>query len=56
MSATPAPLPADTEVRWAETLQAMESVSRGEVLSGEAVRDWLRSWGTRNELSMPEPG
>ncbi len=44
------------QTRWAETLQAMESVSRGEVVSGEAVNAWLRSWGTSNELPMPKSG
>lgn len=44
------------QTRWAETLQAMDSVSRGEVVSGDAVHEWLRSWGTSHELPMPKPG
>jgi len=42
--------------RWQETLQAMESVAQGRVVSGEAVSAWLQSWGTPNELSPPKAG
>mgnify|MGYP005817008917 CR=1 FL=1 len=44
------------QTRWQETLQAMESVARGEVVSGEAVHAWLRSWGTPEELPPPKIG
>lgn len=44
------------QTRWQETLKAMESVVQGRVVSGETVHDWLRSWGTDNELSPPKPG
>ena len=39
-----------------ETLEAMESVARGKVVSGEAVHAWLRSWGSAEELPPPEVG
>ena len=42
--------------RWLETVKAMESVARGEVVSGEAVHDWRRSWGSSNELAPPKSG
>jgi predicted transcriptional regulator len=42
--------------RWQETLQAMESVAQGRVVSGEAVNAWLQSWGSANELSPPKTG
>ncbi len=42
--------------RWQETLQAMESVAQGRVVSGEAVHQWLSSWGTANELQPPKVG
>lgn len=42
--------------RWLETVKAMESVARGEVVSGNAVDDWLRSWGSGNELVPPKSG
>lgn len=44
------------QVRWQETLQAMESVAQGKVASGEAVHAWLRSWGSPGELAPPKAG
>lgn len=46
----------DAEQRWQETVAAMQSVARGEVASGEAVRDWLQSWGRDDELPAPKVG
>lgn len=40
-------------VRWQETLAAMESVARGDVVSGDAVHAWLKSWGTADESGQP---
>lgn len=37
-----------------ETLEAIESVKKGKVVSHEEVRKWLESWGTDNELPRPE--
>ena len=42
--------------RWQQTLQAMESVAEGRVVSGEAVHAWLQSWGTDKQLPPPEMG
>ena len=42
------------QIRWQQTLQAMESVAQGRVASGETVHAWLRSWGTDKELAAPE--
>ena len=42
--------------RWLETLRAMESVAQGRVVSGESVHEWLRSWGTEDELPPPGAG
>jgi predicted transcriptional regulator len=44
------------QVRWQETLKAMESVAQGQVVSGEAVHTWLRSWGSAGELPTPKVG
>jgi len=44
------------QARWPDTVKAMESVARGEVVSGDAVHDWLRSWGSSNELAPPKSG
>lgn len=42
--------------RWQETLQAMEAVTQGKVVSAESVNTWLQSWGSDNELSPPKLG
>ena len=42
------------QLRWQQTLQAMESVAQGRVVSGEAVHSWLQSWGSDKELPAPE--
>ncbi len=44
------------QARWQETLEAMESVAQGKVVSGEAVHTWLRSWGASDELPPPKVG
>jgi len=41
---------------WQQTLQAMESVAQGHVVSGDAVHAWLQSWGSENELPPPKVG
>ena len=42
--------------RWNETLEAMESVAQGRVVSGESVHAWLASWGDPDELLPPKAG
>lgn len=42
------------QIRWQQTLQAMESVAQGRVVSSDAVHSWLQSWGTDKELAAPE--
>jgi len=44
------------QLRWQETLDAMESVANGQVISGDAVHTWLRSWGTKDEIVPPRVG
>ena len=44
------------QLRWQETLAAMESVAKGQVVSGDAVHTWLKSWGTAKELAPPRVG
>jgi predicted transcriptional regulator len=41
------------QVRWEETLAAMESVAKGDVVAGEEVHAWLRSWGSDEEIATP---
>ena len=42
--------------RWQETLTALASVATGEVVSGQAVHEWLGSWGKADELTPPKVG
>jgi len=44
------------QLRWQETLAALESIRHGQVVSGEAVHAWLDSWGSNDELSVPKTG
>jgi len=41
------------QIRWQETLEAMESVAQGRVIPGDAVHAWLESWGSADELPPP---
>ena len=41
--------------RWAETLEAIDSVRSGKLIDEKAVNDWLESWGAENELDPPRP-
>jgi len=42
------------EIRWADTLPALESVKSGKTIPGNRVLSWLESWGTDGELPKPE--
>lgn len=47
---------AQEKTRWQETLTAMNSVAKGQVVSGEAVGAWLESWGRDDEQPPPQVG
>ncbi|MGH8453353.1 MAG: hypothetical protein ACRESW_02280 [Nevskiales bacterium] len=38
------------QVRWQETLQALEALRQRRLFSGETVHTWLKSWGSVKEL------
>jgi predicted transcriptional regulator len=40
--------------RWQQTLVALESVAKGRVVDGDAVHEWLESWGSAKELPAPK--
>lgn len=42
------------EVRWAETLPALDSVKAGKTVPASDVLAWLENWGTDKALSKPE--
>jgi predicted transcriptional regulator len=41
------------QIRWQQTLEALESVAKGEIILAEEVDRWLKSWGSKNELPKP---
>jgi predicted transcriptional regulator len=42
------------EKHWQETLPALESIKEGRVVSADKVLEWMRSWGSDNELLRPK--
>lgn len=40
--------------KWRDTLEAIDSVKNGEVIDGDKVHSWLKSWGTENEKKPPK--
>ena len=42
------------EVRWNETLKALESIKSGKYFDEKEVNQWLESWGAENELNPPK--
>ena len=42
--------------RWDDTAEAMESVAAGRIISGDAMHEWLQSWGSSDELMPPKVG
>lgn len=46
---------ADQEYQEHRTLEAIAQAERGETVSTDAVRSWVKSWGTSNPLPRPKP-
>lgn len=44
------------QTRWRQTLQAIESVAKGQMVAGQTVHAWMESWGTEDELVPPRAG
>ena len=42
------------EVRWSDTVEALESVKAGRLVESREVSDWLKSWGSDSPKSPPE--
>ncbi len=40
--------------RWQETLEALQSVRSGQIVSGDDVHSWMESWGSDSELAAPK--
>ena len=41
------------ESRWGDTLEALESINRGESIDEDNVNAWLNSWGTDSPKAPP---
>lgn len=41
------------DVRWEQTLEALESVNRGELIDESEVNAWLNSWGQGDDVKAP---
>ncbi len=39
--------------RWTQTVEALNSVERGEVVPAEKVHTWLKTWGQDSEIEPP---
>jgi len=42
------------EIRWQETIHAIDSIKSGHIVEELAVNTWLDSWGTDKELNPPK--
>lgn len=41
------------DARWMDTVKALESVKKGDLIGEDEVNVWLNSWGTDNEKVAP---
>lgn len=41
------------DMRWEETLLAIQSSSKGELIDETEVNAWLNSWGTEHTINAP---
>jgi predicted transcriptional regulator len=39
--------------RWEDTLKALSTIKKGDILEEGEVVSWIKSWGTENALSPP---
>jgi predicted transcriptional regulator len=44
------------QLRWQQTLEAMESAAHGKVVDATEVHDWLGRWGSNVEQAAPQLG
>lgn len=41
------------ELRWSDTVEALESVKAGRLVDSQEVTDWLKTWGSDSPKSPP---
>lgn len=57
MKPEPSPIaPIDDEAEALADAEGLSDIEAGRVISGEAVKQWLRSWGTDKVLPTPRVG
>ena len=42
------------EIKWNETLEALDSVKSNRVVEEQGINEWLDSWGKDNEIKPPK--
>ena len=42
------------EIRWSDTVEALESVKAGRLVDSEEVSEWLKSWGSNSQKPPPK--
>ncbi len=42
------------DLRWSDTVQALESVKAGRLIESQEVSEWLKSWGSDSPKSPPK--
>ena len=42
------------DARWVDTMQALDSVKKGNTVHEKTVKSWLESWGKANEKNPPD--
>ena len=42
------------ELRWSDTIEALESIKAGRLVDSVEVSKWLKSWGSDSPRSPPE--
>ncbi|MFK8013301.1 MAG: CopG family ribbon-helix-helix protein [Marinicellaceae bacterium] len=40
--------------KWLDTLEGLESIRNGDVIDSEEIFNWMKSWGTEEELEPPK--
>lgn len=42
------------EIKWNETLEALDSVKSNRVVEEQGINEWMDSWGKDNEIKPPK--
>ena len=42
------------QIKWQQTLEAIDSVQKGRIVDADTVHQWLSSWGKEHEKQPPE--